>query len=149
MMESHTARDSLELIAAARSAAADRLITPWWYHPVLGLLAAQLVLGYALGGAVVRIACLVVYLLGIALLVRAYRAMTGMWISGLRPGRARRSAIAIGVLFAACMIAATVGHDIAGHWWPAAVAAAVALAGAIVLGRRFDDVLRAELRAGR
>jgi hypothetical protein len=148
-MESHTARDALDLVADARAAAADRLVTPWWYHPALGLLGAQLIFGYAVGGTAVKLACLAMYLLGIAALVRAYRSLTGMWISGLRPGRARRSAIAIGVLFAVCMIAAIIGADVADHWWPAAVVAAVGLAGTIVLGRRFDDRLRAELRAGR
>ena len=148
-MESQTAHDSLDLVAGARQAAADRLITPWWYHPILGLLAAQLVLGYALGGAVARFGCLAVFFIGITALVQAYRRATGMWISGLRPGRSRRSAIALGALLGICLIGAVVAHEATDAWWPAALLACVALGGTILLGRRFDAVLRSELRAGR
>ena len=41
-------RDALADVAATRSSVADRLITPWWYHPALGVILAALVLVGAL-----------------------------------------------------------------------------------------------------
>lgn len=67
----------------------------------------------------------------------------------MRPGRSRRSAIAMGALLGLSLIGAVTAHELTDAWWPAALIALVALAGTIVLGRRFDRVLRAELRAGR
>ncbi len=147
-MESRSARESLDLVAGARAAAADRLVTPWWYHPILGLLAAQLVLGYGLGASAVRAVCLVVYVVGIGVLAQAYKRMTGVWVSGLRPGRARRSAITIGVLIAVTMMAAVVLSHVAGAAW-VVLAAACAFAACVGLGRHYDAVLRAELRGER
>ena len=42
---------ALDLVAASRAALADRLVTPWWYHPALGVLVGGLVgVWYARGG---------------------------------------------------------------------------------------------------
>jgi hypothetical protein len=43
-MESDNPLDApaaLNAVARARADVADRLVTPWWYHPILGVLIAQ------------------------------------------------------------------------------------------------------------
>ncbi|HEX8628736.1 MAG TPA: hypothetical protein VF755_11250 [Catenuloplanes sp.] len=138
----------LSVIAEARAALADRLTTPWWYHPALGLLITGHVLSIGLGGTTVKTAGGVLFIAGCCALVSIYRRLTGVWVSGFDAGRASRWATAMGAL---------VGTVLAGAWaldyfteltWPIWYLAAVAFVGAVVLGRRFDTALRAQLRAG-
>src|SRR5699024_1798354 len=69
---------ALDEVAAARRRLAERLYTPWWYHPVLGLLLGTLVL--QVGGALGRPAMFLipVPVLGIIVLGRIYRRLSGI-----------------------------------------------------------------------
>lgn len=146
-MESKSVED-LAIIAEARAAVADRLITPWWYHPIFGLLLAGYVLGVSLGDTAGRLTASLIFFTACLALAAAYRRLTGIFVSGFDAGRAGRWAKAVGVLVG---VAAGAGWAIT-YWtdlsWPAWCLAAVACAGGIVLGRRFDVALRAQLRAG-
>jgi hypothetical protein len=146
-MESKSAED-LAVVAEARAAAADRLVTPTWYHPILGLLIAGYVLGLSLGGATVRLITCLLFAVGCLTLVTAYRRLTGVWVSGFEAGPASRWAKALGLLVGVLLAA---GWAIT-YWthlsWPAWCLAAVAFVACIVLGRKFDTALRAQLRAG-
>lgn len=146
-MEYEAAAD-LAVIAQARAAVADRLITPWWYHPIFGLLLAGYVVGVSLGSTPTRLIVAMLFAVSCLALASAYKRLTGVWVSGLDAGRASRWAKALGVLMG---VAAAGGWAIA-WWthlsWPSICLAAVAFVGAIVLGRRFDDALRAQLREG-
>lgn len=147
-MENEAAAN-LAVIAQARAAVADRLITPWWYHPVFGLLLAGYVLGVSLGTTPVRLIVALLFMAACLALAVAYRKLTGVWVSGLDAGgRAGWWAKALGVFLG---VVAGAGWAVT-HWtdltWPAYCLAAVALAGGVVLGRRFDAALRAQLRAG-
>jgi hypothetical protein len=82
MMESEELGTHIVAVRAGRSAAADRLVTPWWYHPILGLLMAGLLVAYGIGSMWVVGATLVIFLAGLAALVSAYRNQTGVWVSG-------------------------------------------------------------------
>ena len=84
-------------IAQARAAAADRLVTPWWYHPVLGLLCAAYVAAVSFGSTVWRAVAVALFALGCGALARAYQRLTGVWSSGFHPGRSRRWAIATAI----------------------------------------------------
>lgn len=134
------------MVGDARRSAADRLTTPWWYHPVLGLLLAAYVMAFSSWNRVVISITVPLVFVGIGALVYAYRRRTGVWISGFSAGRASRWAYAVGGLAAICMVAAV---GIA-YWtslvWPSWCLAAVAWLAVIVIGRKFDTAVRAQLR---
>src|SRR5699024_12311806 len=65
-------RDALADVAASRGSVADRLVTPWWYHPILGALIAAIVLVNALHlSNLVKIVVAVASAAGMGLLVSA------------------------------------------------------------------------------
>ncbi|MDO5751749.1 hypothetical protein [Arthrobacter sp.] len=140
------ARAALAAIGSARSSAADRLVTPWWYHPILGLLAAVFVVVYTTGDIVAVLIVTVVYFAGLGILMGVYKEKTGMWINGLRAGRATWWTIPLVVIMVACMGGAYYLHAVHGLDWPAWVAGAIVFAAVNFFGLRFDIALRAQLR---
>lgn len=149
-MENQAAREAqeaLDTIAGARSNAADRLTTPWWYHPVLGLLAAVFVVAYTIGGLVVMIAVAIVYFLGIGILMGAYKSKTGVWINGLKAGKATWWTLPLVVIMIGGMGAAYYLHAEKGLSWPAWALGIIVFAAVNVFGKLFDGTLRAELRS--
>lgn len=148
-MENESAREAQEAltaIASARSDAADRLTTPGWYHPVLGLLAAVFVVAYTTGGTAVMIAVAVVYFLGIGILMGAYKKKTGMWINGLTAGKASWWTLPLIVVMIAGSAGAYYFHAAMGLHWPAWVAGLAVFIAVNLFGRRFDVALRKQLR---
>lgn len=141
------AREALAAVAGARANAADRLVTPWWYHPVLGLLVAGFVLIYAFGNLPVVIIGIVLYFAGLGILVGAYKNKTGMWISGFRAGAATPWTFALLGVYVAAMIAAILLARLTSLDWVAWVAAPVLVVATIVIGRLFDRAWRADLRS--
>lgn len=147
-MESEELGMHLAALRSGRSAAADRLVTPWWYHPILGLLVAGLLVAYGIGSRWVVGAALVVFFAGVAALVTAYRNRTGVWVSGFNAGGASRWAYALAALILACFAAALVARYVHHTAWAAWAAAVVALVGTVLIGRRFDVALRERIRRG-
>ncbi|MFB9164617.1 hypothetical protein [Arthrobacter psychrochitiniphilus] len=148
-MENQSAREAQEAltaIASARSNAAERLTTPWWYHPVLGLLAAMFVVTITIGGTVAIIAVTVVYFLGLGVLMGAYKKKTGMWINGLTAGKASWWTLPLLVVVVGGMAGAYYFHAEKGLDWPAWVAGIVVFVAVNVFGRGFDVALRKQLR---
>ena len=139
---------SLQDIADAQDAAATRLTTPIWYHPILGLLAASYLIAFALGSTKVHSVALIMFLAGIAALIQAYRRSTGMWISGFGAGKASRWAYALSALFVASFATAKISYEVADLQWPTWVAAAAVVVGTIVLGHLFDNAVRKQIRQG-
>ncbi|WP_033338749.1 hypothetical protein [Catenuloplanes japonicus] len=138
----------LAAINDTRSAVADRLITPWWYHPALGTALAVYVVGLSLGNTAVRLATVAVFVAFCVVLTRTYRRMTGVWVSGAdAKGVAGRWATAMGAMVGVIAIAGWLIGAYTDLDWPVWCLAVVVLAGTIVLGRRFDAALRAQLRA--
>jgi MFS family permease len=142
------ARVALEAVRRGQAAAADRLTTPWWYHPALGALVALLVLACGSGRYWLQAVAMIFFAIGTSALVAAYRSSTGMWISGHRAGRASRWAYAMGGLVAVCLIFSFLTAQAGGARWFTWLLALVAFVATIVLGRRFDAELRAQLRRG-
>lgn len=145
-------RDALADVAASRAAVADRLLTPWWYHPALGAILTALVLVGALDmNNAVRIPVALVCAMAIGLLAGAYQRMTGLWVDFRHLGPvSRRWWIAYVVL-----TAAVVGTSLLPTFtaltlptWTAILLAAAILLGTIVIGRRMDAAMRAEIRSG-
>ncbi len=137
---------SLDAVAAARRAAADRLITPWWYHPVMGALTVVLMMTLALRDDLWMLVGPLVFFAGLGLLVLAYRRKTGVWISGLDSAAAAPLASLAGIAVGVGLVGALAMGVLdvpAGFIWALAAAVFVAI---VVLGRRFDQVLRADLR---
>src|SRR4051812_19326920 len=98
------ARLALDAVRHGQAAAADRLVTPAWYHPALGGLEAMLVLACGAEALWVLPVALVLFSLGVGLLVKVYKTRTGMWISGYSAGRASRWAYCLGGLLAVCLL---------------------------------------------
>lgn len=100
--------DALRMLAeveAANSDMAERAKAPTWYHPVFGLLMGGLV---AVQGqaAPAKLSYYVIFLIAIALLARAYKRHTGMWINGYRAGRTRWVAVGLAALSTLSMLIA-------------------------------------------
>lgn len=143
--------DPLLEVAAARRRLADRLYTPWWYHPVLGLLLGLLVL--QLGGVLGRPAMflLPVPVLGIIALGRIYRRLSGIDLYGDEApdgGQRGRSLLAVYVCgLIICFAAGFVLSHQLGIAWTAWAIAALLVVGTVVVGRRYDGLLRAHIRS--
>lgn len=139
-------QQALALVSSSRAEIADRLVTPWWYHPVLGLLVGGLIAAQALP-VFATLVVLPVYGLGVGLLVAAYRRTTGLWISGFHPAAPKRPVWllmgAVGGLF----LAAAVLQRGFGLTAAPVVAGVLVVPVVVVVGRRFDEALRAALRA--
>lgn len=92
--------DALRMLAEVEAANADlakRAKAPLWYHPALGLLIGALI---AVQGqpTPILLAFYATYIVGLALLVRAYKRHTGLWVSGYRAGRTRWVALGLAAL---------------------------------------------------
>lgn len=148
-MENDSVRDAqeaLNVIESSRAKVADRLVTPWWYHPVLGLLAGAFVVAYTIGGLAVMMSAAVVFFLGIGLLMGAYKDKTGVWINGLKAGRASWWTLPLVVIMIVCLGGAYYFHHVQVVDWPAWAAGIVVFVAVNVCGRRFDVALRSQLR---
>ena len=142
---------ALATVTQTRSALADRVATPWWYH-----LAIALTVGAQFAAFAGHRLNIVFWVNVLVVLVQrglqgVYRRTRGVWISGAlayRRGRARRAAYAKDASGAAlCGIALTV--DWALHLrWAWLVAGALAVPVYTMLSRWHDNLLRAELREG-
>jgi hypothetical protein len=138
--------DPLQDVAAARAAAADRLVSPWWYHLTLGVMLAAYVVGLTLGGPLLDLLVLAALLGGVMVLMQAYRRVTGMWVTGLVEGPARRWSYAMGGAVFVVAVAATIVPRLTDTVWPMYVLAALLVPVTVVLGRRFDETLRRSIR---
>ncbi|PRY68484.1 hypothetical protein B0I08_104186 [Glaciihabitans tibetensis] len=145
--QSDDLRVSFAAIDAGRAAAADRLITPAWYHPVLGLLGGGYVVAITIGNTLTMIVAIVVFLVALPLMISAYKRQTGVWIWGFGAGKASRWTYLLGALMLASAGAMFYFHDVVGIDWPAWLLGAVIVVLVILLGRQFDKAVRAQLRA--
>ena len=136
------ARTALAAINAGRTAAADRLVSPLWYHPVLGILAAGYLAAVASRSIIVMLVAAPIFFAGVFALVTVYKKITGLWISGFGAGRASWWAAAL-----SATLVVLFGLAYAQVWsvWIAATAAFIAVN---VFGLLFDRTLRTSLRAG-
>ena len=149
---SYDARSALDDVATSREAVAERLVTPWWYHPVLGVLLASIVLVNALGlDSWVTIVVPLLAATGMGALAGAYKKATGLWVAPGNTGprsRAWWSAYAVVVVVAVVLALAPMVTGLAYPTWVAWLLAAAVVVATVVLGRRIDAALRAEIRSG-
>ncbi|NGM49336.1 hypothetical protein G5B46_06935 [Caulobacter sp. 602-2] len=137
----------LAKVEAVSTDLARRARAPIWYHPALGLLMGGLV---AVQGQSfpVLIGYYLIFLLGLALLVRAYKRHTGMWVSGYRAGRTRWVAVGLAVLTAlSLLLSAWLAREhalVAAPFVIGALAAGVVTIGGFV----WEAAFRRDLRDG-
>src|SRR5690625_5275783 len=144
------ADDGLATIADARERLAEKLYTPWWYHPVLGTLLGILILQVGdlfgnLGLVLIPVPVLAVVGLG-----RLYRWLSGIDLYGPESpdgGQSGRALLAIYVfgVFGCIALAFGLGHQL-GHRWSTWILAALVVVSTVVVGRVYDGMLRAQLR---
>jgi hypothetical protein len=134
---------SLEDVHRMEADLADRLVTPWWYYPGLGLVEALIVSSMAFPD-VLRALALVVGVAGIGLLVSAYRRLTGLGMSNQYFALARGWSLAlVVVILLAFGVVLLVDRPVV-----TAVTAVVVFVATVVLGRRADSAVRYRLRHG-
>jgi len=136
------ARDALAHLDDDGGRLAERMVTPWWYHPILGLFVALIVIAPALGSALSFVA-LALGVIGPLLLGAVYRRRYGIWPTGSGAGIGILLLVAA-ILVLSMLAGAFIGYTDLPPWW-AAVPAAVAFGATVLLGRRYDDALRGEL----
>lgn len=88
---------ALDQVQAGRAAAARRIPTPWWFHPLLGLALAVMLGAFSLpqpASTVVVGASLLAQLL----LYWLYRRLTGVWLNLLKVPSMRRPTLLAGVV---------------------------------------------------
>lgn len=145
----YDAAAALRDATASRGAIADRVVTPPWYHPALGLIQAALVLNLAFLKGVSSVLLTLLAVLAIGALVRVYQSRYGVWLGPDQAGPAARpllwalaSVVVVGIGLG--LLTAFTG----GPAWVAWVGAALAFAGTVVFGPRYDERLRAQIRSG-
>ncbi|GAA2038831.1 hypothetical protein GCM10009720_19080 [Yaniella flava] len=137
-------------VAGARSELADKIYTPWWYHPTLGVLVGltALLLGKTFGTVGIFLGTLPV--LGMVGLAFTYRRLSGVdligeyAVTGRAKGRRllRLLAIVVGII----LITSPVLGSLLGLNWAPWILAIIAVVLISILGRAYDRTLRAELR---
>jgi hypothetical protein len=90
-MDATAAAAELAALDADRVALAERVVQPWWYDALLGLLIAGFISSYSSHDIRVIMVALVLFGAGIHGLMAVYRRITGLWVNGLRPGPTQRA----------------------------------------------------------
>jgi hypothetical protein len=131
-MDTTAAAAELAALDADRAALAERVVQPWWYDALLGLLVAGFISSYSTRNVWVILGALVVLLAGVRGPMAVYRRVTGVWVSGLRPGATQRAITVWYVVYAVVVAAAAVveyGLEIRGALVVAGIVLGVSIAG--------------------
>jgi hypothetical protein len=145
-MDATAAAAELAALDASRAALAERVVQPWWYDAILGLLIAGFISSYSSHSSWVIMGALVVFSAGILGLVALYRRLTGLWVNGLRPGPTRRAVRVWFVVYALVVGAAAAFEfllDVRGAMVVGGVVVGVAIA---VISQWWTRIYVAELR---
>lgn len=147
--DAYDPRDALADVADSRSAVADRLVTPWWYHPILGGLLAVLVLVNAIELPTVPALMIVILCaVGMGALAGAYKKLTGLWVDLRNTGpRSRAWWLGYAAIVAAAVIV-PLALDVRLSAWGGLLLAAAVFVITVILGRKIDSALREEIRSG-
>ena len=134
----------LAALDADRAALADRVLQPWWYDVLLGLLLFGFLASYAFDSLWVTFPALVVFFAGVGALVAAYKRISGVWGS---PGP--RVVALWGVLVLLVLVPAFVLAEGFDQHWVMVPAGAVLGVAVGVLSRLWGRAWVAELRGER
>jgi hypothetical protein len=147
-VESHSgdAKEALAAIAEGRRLAADLVVTPRWYHPVLGLLIGGLVAVQSVRPIWAVVVGDVLALFGLGVLIGTYRRVAGVWPAQRWHGPTMRARVVLVASFLAVYGLGAALEYGAGLSWALAAAGIVIFGLIVVLGRGFDEQLRADIR---
>ena len=148
--------DALDALAAAKDSRrhlADRLVTPLWYYPAMGL--TLVVFAYAIGtpegtlekSTRMSLLCGTI-LINTMALPFAYQRQTGVRIQQATGPRSRRLLLTWLISILVFAVGLVVNRYASGPTWVALALGAVGFVGTQVLGRRYDDAVRVDLREG-
>ncbi|MGP5641557.1 hypothetical protein ACTXPS_19220 [Brachybacterium tyrofermentans] len=141
------ALDTLAGLDIDRAQLAERVVTPWWYHPILGASVAMIVGAQALPGALSP-AVLALGAAMIPVLVMVYTRSYGV-VARAPTGPRTRRLMGVLVVLLIVGIASNLVIKLTGiepAW--GLVGAVICGVATVVLGRRYDDLLRIELASG-
>ncbi len=137
---------SLALVEGANADLAARLVTPWWYHPGLGLAEAALVISVGLPNDAwpIRLGLVLVASIAVGALAGAWSRRTGLSAWSTQYSRlAWQEVLALFlILMAAFAVVLVVQQAVV-----TAAMAVLAFAGTVVLGHSIDRALRRRLRS--
>lgn len=123
---------------------AARIVTPWWYHPALGVITAIFAGAQALPGAWPMV-LLVLGIVAIPILTTTYSHRFGVIVTKPAGPRSKRLLLAtLGVLVTAMSSSLAFKFLNIDPWW-ALIPAGVTFAATVILGRRYDMALRQEV----
>jgi hypothetical protein len=145
-MDTTAAAAQLAALGADRAALAERVVQPWWYDALLGLLVAGFISSYSTHDVWVICGALVLLLLGLRGLMALYRRITGLWVNGLRSGPTRRATTVWFVVYAVVVAVAAAFEfllDVRGAMVVGGVVLGVAIA---VISQWWTRIYVAELR---
>jgi hypothetical protein len=142
------ARAALGEFAQDRATLAARIITPWWYHPALGVITGVFAGAHALpdGWPVVAIAAGIV---AIPILSTTYARRYGVAVSKPAGPRGRRLMLAVLAVLVAGMASSLAFKFLGLEPWWGIIPAVITFVATIILGRRYDDALRQEIAVPR
>ena len=149
MERNKSSSTELAAVSASRRKLAERIHTPWWYHPALGVLAGLLVLviGGSIGYGLIVMPLILLGTFGLGFL---YRHLAGVDLRGPKaPDGGKRGRVILTIFVTSLAVcgafAYLLGHEFELGWAPW-VLAAVALTTTITAGRAYDGSLRTQLR---
>lgn len=141
---SEEAQASLDALDTDASQLAERLVSPWWYHLILGGLVAAAI-GVQGLPEVASITVIVLVILWIPFLMGSYTSRYKVSMTRPAGPRSRRMLLLI-LAVLALLMSSVVLMKIASlpQWWVLLPAAAGFVA-TVMLGRKYDAVLRSEV----
>jgi len=125
-----------------RAALGEKVLQPWWFDAALGLLLFGFLAVQAVDADWVTAPALLVFAGGLALLVRVYRARSGVWVHTPARVMAGWGALVLVVLVPAYLLSSQ------GHRWAMVVAGAVLGLAVALLSRHWGRAWQRELREG-
>ena len=149
-MERDDAAATLAALDGDRAALADRVRQPWWYDPALGLLIGGFIASYSFSYPWGTLAAAPVFVVGILLLVRAYRKHTGLWVSGFHGSPSTKPLVRLWVAgYLAVFVVGLVAQTAFDVRYAMVVAGVLVGVGAAVLSHRWTTAYQRDLRSGR
>jgi hypothetical protein len=145
-MDATTAAAELAALGQDRAALAERVVQPWWYDALLGLLVAGFLSSYSTQNVWVISGALFLLLIGIRGLMTLYRRITGVWVNGLRRGPTQRAITVWFMVYGVVVAAAAVVEfllDVRGAMVVGGIVVGVAI---FFISRWWTRIYVAELR---
>ena len=145
-MDATSAAAELADLAQDRAGLAERVVQPWWYDALLGLLVAGFLSSYSTQNVWVISGALILLLIGIRGLMTLYRRITGVWVNGLRRGPTQRAITVWFVVYGVVVATAAVVEFLLGVRGAMVVGGIVVGVAIFSISRWWTRIYVAELR---